>query len=349
MPGLMSRQNRANANLIAPGGYVSKTTTYSMALSDLVVRASTAAGAWTLTLPSVAEAAGLSYFIILDTSTAAGAVSNALTINPLGIRLYRPGQFVNLTSDGIRWHVTGHQLGRTNLPTKGFFERWELPPVMAGFTKGGIPSGVTGDNNVMVCASGNVFIHNVKVTQTLLGPIWLNPGIDISQDLTDNDGIEYASAIVAGSGNPTVFTVGTDAAFFCRALINIADVSGTDDLAVGFRKLEAMQAAIDNYDEMAVIGLSNATGDIAIETILNNAATTTTDTTDNWADAATHSLEVYVSSAGVVTYKIDGAAPSATAAFTFDAGEVVVPFIHLLHATTTPGSVKLYEWECNYQ
>lgn len=349
MPGLMNYRNTADASRIAPGKYVSKTTTYTMALSDMTVRCSTAAGAWTLTLPNAGASAGIPYMIMLDTSAALGAVSNALTIAPLGIRMYRPGQFVNLMSDGVRYHILGHNLGRTNIPTKGFFERWELPPVMAGYTKGGIPSGVTGDNNIMLCASGNVFVHNVKVTQTLLGPIWLAPGLDISQDLTDNDGIEYTTTVVAGSGNPTYFTVGTDAAFFCRALINVADVSGTDDLAVGFRKLEAMQAAIDNYDEMAAIGLSNATGDIALETILNNAATTTTDTTNDWADAETHSLEVRVSSAGVVTYLLDGVAPTTVAAFSFDIGEVVVPFIHLLHATTTPGSVKLYEWECNYQ
>jgi hypothetical protein len=58
---------------------------------------------------------------------------------------------------------------------------------------------------------------------------------------------------------------------------------------------------------------------------------------------------VYVSAAGVVTYKIDDAAPTATAAFTFDSGDVVVPFFHLLHDATTPGAVYLQSWECGLQ
>ena len=36
---------------------------------------------------------------------------------------------------------------------------------------------------------------------------------------------------------------------------------------------------------------------------------------------------------GAVTYAIDGAAPSTTAAFSFDAGEVVTPFFHFLQAS----------------
>ena len=40
-----------------------------------------------------------------------------------------------------------------------------------------------------------------------------------------------------------------------------------------------------------------------------------------------------VSKAGAVTYQIDGAAPSTTAAFSFDAGEVVTPFLSFLQAS----------------
>ena len=46
----------------------------------------------------------------------------------------------------------------------------------------------------------------------------------------------------------------------------IADVSDTDDCAFGFRKVEAYQANIDDYDEMAALNVIS--GDIKIETIL---------------------------------------------------------------------------------
>jgi hypothetical protein len=45
-----------------------------------------------------------------------------------------------------------------------------------------------------------------------------------------------------------------------------------------------------------------------------------------------------------VTYLIDGVAPTTTAAFSFDSGEVVVPFFFFLQATTSPGIVELIEW-----
>ena len=90
-------------------------------------------------------------------------------------------------------------------------------------------------------------------------------------------------------------------------------------------------------------------GDLFIETVLNTGATTSTDTTNNWADAATHTLKVLVSAAGVVTYQIDGAAPTTTAAFTFDNAEVVTPAFYLRHATTSPTSVVLQELECGLQ
>jgi len=79
---------------------------------------------------------------------------------------------------------------------------------------------------------------------------------------------------------------------------------------------------------------------VQIATALNNASMTETDTTDNLADATTTTWEVLVSSAGVVTYKIDGSAPSTTAAFTFDDGDLVTPFMHHL-ATGATGAVTL--------
>ena len=43
----------------------------------------------------------------------------------------------------------------------------------------------------------------------------------------------------------------------------------------------------------------------------------------------------------VVTYKVDGSAPAATAAFTFDDGEVVTPFFYYINASDVAGAVIL--------
>lgn len=210
---------------------------------------------------------------------------------------------------------------------------------------GTVASGATGATNILVLGR-NVFTYHIKgAGQTLIVPTIAADGLLVSHDLTVDEGAEYTNGIT--SRCPVAFTVGTDGAFFFKCRLKIADVSGTDDCAVGFRKAEAFQAAIDNYDEMAALNVIS--GNITIETILNNAATTSTDTTDDWTDGQTKTLEVYVSAAGVVTYKIDNAAPTATAAFSFDAGEVVVPFFYFLHDATSPGAIHLVSWEVGFQ
>lgn len=206
---------------------------------------------------------------------------------------------------------------------------------------GGAATGTAGDRNLMKIGP-HAFEYHIKGTQTILAPVLTATGLDIGMDQTDNDGVEITNGIL--SRHHTAFTVKTDGPFFFRVKFAIADVSGTDDCAIGFRKAEANQANIDDYDEMACLNVIS--GDIKIETILNNAATVTTDTTNNWADTETHTLKVKVDGAGAVTYEIDGVAPLVTAAFTFDSGEVVVPFLFFLHATDLAGTVEIIEWEC---
>lgn len=212
-------------------------------------------------------------------------------------------------------------------------------------TGGGAATGNAGDENYLTVGLETFEYHSLGAGQTILYPQKVATGLDIGMDQLDNDGVEIGCGIVANT--PCARTVGTDAASFLRVKFSIADVSGTDDLAVGWRKAEDYQANVDDYDEMAALNVIS--GDIKIETILNAAATVTTDTTQNWADAETHTLEVLVSAAGVVTYKIDGAAPTTTAAFTFDTGEVIVPFIFFLNATDLAGAVVIQEFECGFQ
>ncbi len=216
----------------------------------------------------------------------------------------------------------------------------------AGTKASGAATGTAGDENLLAWPGLHLEYH-VLGTQTIVAPTMCATGLDIgSLDQTANDGLELCPGILASNGD-TVFTVGTDPAFYVEVRLSIADVSGTDDLAIGFRKREAYQANVDDYDEMAALNVIS--GDIKIETILNNAATTTTDTTQNFADTETHTLTVKVSAAGVVTYLVDGANPTTTAAFTFDNGEVVVPFVYFLQDTDIAGEVSVKSIEVGYE
>jgi hypothetical protein len=209
----------------------------------------------------------------------------------------------------------------------------------------GACTGTAGDENL--CLIGDVcWERHVLGTQTVIAPSLGTKGLNVIQDTTDNDGNEYCLGIAAI--NRGVFTVGTDAAFSAKMTFYIDDVSGTDDCAFGFRKVEAYQANIDDYDEMAALNVIS--GDIKVETILNGGATTTTDTTQNWADGETHTLEIKVSSAGVVTFFIDGMPPTTTATFTFDDGEVIVPFFYQIEANAAQAvAIELIDFKCGLQ
>ena len=223
-------------------------------------------------------------------------------------------------------------------------EFFNVEPVSVSKAGAGAATGTAGDENLMRLNDSQLEYH-ILGTQTIVSPTMGVGGLDVNMDQTNNDGVEVCLGINAA--NKGVFTVGTSKAFYAKLRFSIADVSGTDDCAFGFRKVEAYQANIDDYDEMAVLNVIS--GDVNIETILNGAATSTTDTTFNWADGETHTLELQVSDAGVVTFKIDGSVPATTASFTFDDGEVVVPFFYFLNAADVAGEVVLKELELGLQ
>ena len=186
--------------------------------------------------------------------------------------------------------------------------------------------------------------HNIG-TQTIINPTSVpGTGLLCGLDLTDTEGVEYSQGITSVSKHAR--TCGVDNGFFVRAKIKMADVTGSAECAVGFRKAEAYNT-LAGYDELACI--SAQLGVININTAINGGAIVATDTTEtDWADGETHEITVIVDKFGVVSYLYDDAAPTVTAAFTFDTGEVVVPFFQVLHATTTPGATHLVEWEAGY-
>lgn len=231
---------------------------------------------------------------------------------------------------------------------------------------GGAATGAAGDRNLMVFGGhglvpGCVFEWHVKGTQTLLAPVITAAGLDVgSQDQTADDGIEITQGITAGS--PSAFVIGTDA-FYLKILdLVIADVSGTDDCAFGFRLAAAYQAAIDNYTDFAVINVIS--GDVKTESTVNDAATTTTDSLVDFADGNKRSLLIKVDKSGVATffYSTDAAFDSAgnpqpqswtqlnsAVTFTFDSGDTVIPFLYMLFDTTSPGAITVRGWDCGLQ
>lgn len=227
----------------------------------------------------------------------------------------------------------------------------------------GEPAGTTGAVNRLLGDRNNFEYHILGAGQTILGPIRTATGLNLKLDATDDEGSELtlgneepADTCISATAGATrgTFVVGTDGPFYFAWKMAIADVSGTDDCAMGFRKAELYQANLDDYDEAAVLNVIS--GNITIETILNNGTTTTTDTLDDWADAATKTLMVLVDSDGSISqdgtvgkcyFMVDGlnATTDATTRFKFDSGEVVIPFFFYLFAATSPGAITAKMWE----
>ena len=213
--------------------------------------------------------------------------------------------------------------------------RFGTPPVILDYEHAAaqLVDGTAGDQTIHSYADGLQITFFPIVGQAIDKPAAATSGMDYAYDQVDNDGFQWvmSDSVCKGREGIDRFTVGKQA-FSAELEFSIADVSGTDDCAFGFAKVDVHRAAIDDCDEMAVLNVIS--GDIYIETILNNGSTTSTDTTHNFADDEIHRLKVLVSKAGAVTYKIDGAAPSTTATFSFDIGEVVTPSLYQIQAST---------------
>lgn len=217
------------------------------------------------------------------------------------------------------------------------------PATQLTLASGGTGAAAGSDNNInqwqfaggaqleVLCSAANADIVPVKEAGV---------GLVIPNDNASDDGIEV---IVSDSLNSTgpCYTIGTDAAFRVDMKVKIKDVSDYDVAAVGFRKQEAFTSATDADGELIVdytdiAGLNVNLGNIDTFTRINSATGTATDSGDDWADGATKTLSVLVSAAGVVTFQIDGAAPTTnTNTLTFDNGDVVIPFMMFTKAATS--------------
>jgi hypothetical protein len=193
----------------------------------------------------------------------------------------------------------------------------------------------------------HTFLFGQSTAQTIL-PVMDAIGLDISGDQVSAEAYEMFAGILGGSGRPAV--VGLDPAFYFCATIEVADASGASDIHVGWRSATGTQTGtitdIANYATIGAEGTANPNTIFAMTG--NDGTDVSTDTTDTWADAASKKLCVNVSAAGAVTYTINGAAPTASVAFSFDDGDSLIPFIQIQHSADVAGAIDVTLWEVGY-
>ena len=189
-------------------------------------------------------------------------------------------------------------------------------------------------------------------TPAVIAPFQSAQGLEL-KPVAAADALEITNGTTALS--PQAYVVGSfngagTKEIFFKTEIDFGDISDISELAVGWRKAEDYQAAVDSYDEMAAFNMGGqADGRLDIETIINNAATVTTDTTvTDIVDDGVHTFEIRVTNGGVVSFLYDNATPTITKAFTFDAGEVIIPFLFLDTETGDP-AVSVTYWKVGYR
>jgi len=276
--------------------------------------------------------------IFMDSSTLAGT----LTVN-------RTGRIVSNDIDSST--ITVDDETAKFITLSGDRIAFNASPILqTQLDTGGVPTGANSDVNIMSFQHGITMEQFIIGTQTIIAPRVDSGGLLASLDLNATDGWELSF----GADRTTsrhAYTIGTDDAFYFQLQYTVADCGGCTPTTIGFRKTQSNNATFISYTDFASIGLNSGINadTVIIQSRLNSGGVTSTNTTDAWTDGQTHVLRVLVSAAGVVTYTIDGAPPSVTAAFTFDNGDIVHPFIHHLFGVATPGAIHLVSMETGYQ
>ncbi len=251
------------------------------------------------------------------------------------------------TPTNVKQYQYSDAINRRYWDVNYWFDNFKVNPVTSA-VGGGAATGVAGDNNVLYTQFGQ-YEWNVIGTQTILAPKLDAFGLNLVQDNTAGDGIELCMGQTALS--PCAFTINQDAAFFLQAVFKVQDASGTNPLIIGFRKVQAFDATLSNYTDFVSIGIVGTSNPnkVELQTQLNTGGVVTTDTTQTVADGATIQFKIKVSSTGVVTYEYNYAAPTVVAAFTFDSGDVVIPFIRFTEAADITTQAAINYLECGFQ
>jgi hypothetical protein len=238
-------------------------------------------------------------------------------------------------------------ISRSLWDNKYFFDDFQTNPISAK-VGGGAATGVAGDNDVLATSKG-FYEYFIIGTQTTLAPVLDSYGLNMAMTGTDGQGIELCLGVTALS--PARFIIGTDAAFFFKAQFKMQDVSGCNPLIIGFRKVAAFDATLANYTDFVSVGVvgTASPNTIYIQTQKATAGVVQTDTTQTIADGVAVNFTVKVSAAGVVTYLVNDAAPTVTAAYTFTTALSVIPFLRFTEASDESTYASCNYFEIGYQ
>lgn len=274
-----------------------------------------------------------------------------------------------------------YQMSPSYVRGKYFYERFagtdpSILRTSSGLTA--LPTASAGQVDRIHTVGGHYIEYYQSTAQTLQPVAHATKGLVLDGDQVDNESQEY---VIGGNSttNPYAMVVGTDSDFFFRCTFEITDASGSDQLMMGFRKVQTYQVPTSflttgdsGYTDFYAVGFAATKADpnpVNIAYDLNDSGSTTVQAASfTWADTKSHTLEVRVIGSKAYTFingvrlggtvsfdrvnGIYGTGAALTAqttvggpSFTFDTADTLVPFIFVRQDADLLDAVYLRDME----
>ena len=254
------------------------------------------------------------------------------------------GLFIDTTSKGpviINNGTAADMFGKSYYED---FTKWGTTTAISIFTQAGLATASTtaGTWNMITMGDGLKLAQTAIINSSAASTLTTS-GLEVYAGGTNTYGLETIGGFMGATGRP--FVIGTDPAFGFCAKLNHTTVADITSAYAGFRKVTPFNATLQSEVLYAAVGHKGATSYTT-----SSLATSETETsgTDTLSDATTYEFCTLVSAAGVVTFTINGAAPTVTQAVTLTAGVQVIPFVRVIQAGSNTHSY-LKTWKVFYQ
>ena len=233
--------------------------------------------------------------------------------------------------------LTNKTLGKGTVP-RSFRQEFDAPCIkreLADFTAELVTDAAV---NIAMCdGSLGLSLFSYRLDGAQATPFLSRGGkLDIDNDAANNEGVEIVFAEASASTQGWAIR-GVSPAMYVRASITIGSVSGTDNMAFGWKRANAHidDYVVESINTGGFFHINDNAGNIEIQTASDGTdADDEADANPVWSNNETIVLEVRVSTSGVFTFYQDGTAVTVTTATgAAAANDIMVPFISLIQAS----------------
>lgn len=175
--------------------------------------------------------------------------------------------------------------------------------------------------------------------------------LDISADNTVND--EGVEILIANAAEVTGHLIARQSAGCFEVRLGVGLIAGTDQFLIGWREVEAFDAANDytQYPDWSIVGINNVDGSIFSLGEVNDGGTLSDDSGVNFADGDVRQLKVCIDLLGVPTAFYTGDDSDVYRAIVMTnsgtaktSGSLMAPFITYIHSANAVDTAPTIEW-----